>query len=227
MLYPGDTLQQRILQNGRHNQGWFLWVAFLDDLMKDPRYEVRHFLAPRARMCEEVEEATERYKDTLTLHIVNGNNDLKEALLNARMSSASSCVVARSEPELKLMKVFNVAHHHCWVIRLGMPKTTIVLHEVTLDIDEGKAICSQETEIPPDADASWIMNNLFIKTPKLLDGLYSYVREGGEPKAFQLWQLAASLGNQKAKMLLSTLKNTLKSNMMFLIYLMSVFSEHL
>ena len=169
--------------------------ATLDFLKADPRYDLRYFFAPKSRMNREVEEAADRYKGSLTFRVVNGNEDLKKAFAECKDVECflmNACPIILKKEVLDEMKVFNIhpgdlatnrGHHpHLWTVRLGEPKTKIVLHEVGLGIDEGNVICSKEIDVPPDADAGHLLSALFDVIPLLLDRLYAYLRKECEPE---------------------------------------------
>ncbi len=169
----------------------------LDALMEDERFEVKRFLAPMSRLCEDVYTAKRRYRD-LDFAIVRNNEELLAAF---RGSEGVDCYVMNACPiilkrnALEVMPVYNIhpgslrynrGHQpHLWTVLLGEPESEIVLHTVTAGIDEGAVIGRQVCPIGPEMDALSVLNLLEDRIPALLDSLYEHIAEGKAPLAVE------------------------------------------
>lgn len=169
----------------------------LDALMEDGRFEVKRFIAPMSRLCEDVYTAKRRYRD-LDFAIVRNNEELLAAF---RESEGVDCYVMNACPiilkrnALEVMPVYNIhpgslrhnrGHQpHLWTVLLGEPESEIVLHTVTAGIDEGAVIGRQVCPIGADMDALSVLNLLEDRIPALLDSLYEHLAEGKAPLAVE------------------------------------------
>lgn len=160
----------------------------LDFLMKDKRFDVRYFLTPQERLCEDVYAAREKYKDRLSMEIVKDNRELEKKfseMTDVDCFLMNACSIILDAGALSKMKVFNIhpgdlaynrGHQpHCWTVRLGEKKTKIVMHTVSEKIDVGKVIKSVEIPVAPDDSATDVLNHAEEQIPVLLDGLYQYM----------------------------------------------------
>jgi len=167
----------------------------LDALMEHPLFEVRYFLAPKARLCSEVYDAAERYKEQLTMEVVADNEELAERF--AKIDDVdcflmNACPIILNQRVLDKMKVFNIhpgdLHYnrghqpHMWTVLLGEKETKIVLHTVGVKIDAGFIIRSITVPVQMQDNAGDVLNHAEDKIPLLLDGLYAHLREGIPPE---------------------------------------------
>lgn len=161
----------------------------LDALMEHDKFEVKYFLAPKARLCQDVYDAAERYGDRLTLEIVENNDDLASRLAeidDVDCFLMNACNIILNADVLEKMPFYNIhpgrlennrGHHpHLWTVLLGEETDEIVLHEVVPSIDEGKVIAYEDISIPADANSLEVLDLLEDMIPKLLDRLYLYLR---------------------------------------------------
>lgn len=163
----------------------------LDALMVHPKYEVRYFFAPRARLCQDVYDAAERYKDKLTLEVIDDNRMLAERLAQIKDVECflmNACSIILKQDVLDEMPFYNIhpgdlaynrGHQpHMWTVRLGEKSSKIELHKVCTGIDEGYIVCSKKMPVSPEQSAGEVLNMLEDQIPCLLDGLYAHLREG-------------------------------------------------
>lgn len=166
-------------------------VRALDALMEHPQFDVRYFLTPGSRLCQEVYEAQERYQDLLNMEIVNDN-----AQLAARFAEISdvdcfvmnACPIILDREVLAQMKVFNIhpgdlrynrGHQpHCWTVLLGERQTKIVMHSVGEGIDQGGIVGSVDIAVSPEDSAGDVLDHAEDEIPVLLDALYRHLAEG-------------------------------------------------
>lgn len=163
----------------------------LDALMEHPLFEVRYFLAPKARLCEEVYDAARRYEKQLTMEIVADNEELAKCFGEIRDVDCflmNACPIILNQKVLERMRVFNIhpgdLHYnrghqpHMWTVLLGEQETKIVLHTVGTAIDAGFVIKSVRIPVQVQDNAEDVLNHAEDKIPLLLDALYAYLREG-------------------------------------------------
>lgn len=160
----------------------------LDCLMEHELFDVRYFLAPRARLCEDVYVAKEKYREKLSMEIVENNEDLSKRFAEIKDVDCflmNACPIILNSEVLRQMRVFNIhpgdlkynrGHQpHCWTVRLGETETKIVLHTVSEKIDAGKIIKSVEIPVKQEDSATDVLNRAEDQIPILLDGLYQYL----------------------------------------------------
>lgn len=162
----------------------------LDSLMAHPLYDVRYFFAPKSRLCQDVFDAQEKYKDCLEMEIMDNNGQL--AARFAEISDAdcflmNACPIILNREVLSKMRVFNIhpgdprynrGHQpHCWTVLLGERQTRIVLHRVTETIDSGAVIKSVDIPVSADDSAGDVLNHAENQIPVLLDALYRHLTE--------------------------------------------------
>ena len=163
----------------------------LDALMEHPLFEVRYFLAPKTRLCEEVCDAARRYDKQLTMEIVSDNEELAERfneIDDVDCFLMNACPIILNQKVLERMKVFNIhpgdLHYnrghqpHMWTVLLGEQETKIVLHTVGTAIDAGFVIKSVRVPVQVEDNAGDVLNHAEDNIPLLLDALYAYLREG-------------------------------------------------
>ncbi|MFP3153568.1 hypothetical protein LQZ18_03910 [Lachnospiraceae bacterium ZAX-1] len=165
----------------------------LDALMEHPLYEVKYFIAPKARLCQDVWDACEKYKGKLEFSIVNDKRELEQKF--AQRKDADSWIMNASpiildKGVLDQADVFNIhpgnletnrGHHpHLWTVLLGEPKSQIVLYKVNEEIDLGEVVHFVEIGISPDDSSLDVLNKLEDRIPDLLDAFYEY-RVNHEP----------------------------------------------
>lgn len=168
----------------------------LDSLMEHPMYDVRYFFAPKERLCQDVYNAQEKYKDRLTMEVIENNQQLAERF--AQISDVdyflmNACPIILNHQVLSKKKVFNIhpgdirynrGHQpHCWTVLLGERKTKIVLHVVQEHIDAGEIIKSVDVEVSEDDSAEDVLNHAEDQIPVLLDALYQHLTEQTEYEA--------------------------------------------
>lgn len=162
----------------------------LDCLMENPLFEVRYFFAPKAKLCQDVYDARERYKDRLELEIIQGNEQLSKRfgeIRDVEYFLMNACSIILSREVLSKMKVFNIhpgdisynrGHQpHCWTVLLGEKKTKIVLHRVHEAIDSGEIVKSVEVGVSSDDSAADVLNHAEDQIPILLDALYRHLTQ--------------------------------------------------
>lgn len=162
----------------------------LDSLMAHPLYDVRYFFAPRAKLCQDVYDAQERYKDFLDMKIIDDNQQLAECFAqipDVDCFLMNACPIILNREVLSKMKVFNIhpgdLHYnrghqpHCWTVLLGERKTKIVLHTVSERIDVGKVVKSVDVEVSADDSAEDVLNHAEDQIPVLLDALFQHLTE--------------------------------------------------
>lgn len=167
----------------------------LEALMEHPKYEVKYFLAPRARLCQDVYDAQEKYKDQLKMEIIEDNEMLAQRFSqidDVKCFIMNACPIILKRNVLDNMKIFNIhpgdlrynrGHQpQMWSVLLGEPSTKITLHAVGEQIDAGTIIKSKSISISPQDDALTVLDHAEDQIPYLLDGLYSYLIENALPE---------------------------------------------
>ena len=165
----------------------------LDALMAHDGFEVKCFIAPMSRLCEDVYTAKRRYP-ALDFAIVRNNEELLAALREMRGIDCfvmNACPIILREDVLAAIPVYNIhpgslrrnrGHQpHLWTVLLGEPESEIVLHTVTAGIDEGAVIGREVCSIGEDMDALSVLNCLEDRIPALLDSLYEHITQGRPP----------------------------------------------
>lgn len=168
----------------------------LDSLMEHPMYDVRYFFAPAARLCKDVYAAQEKYKDCLTMEVIENNKQLAkrfERISDVDCFLMNACPIILNHEVLSKMRVFNIhpgdlrynrGHQpHCWTVLLGERQTKIVLHAVNEKIDAGKIIKSADVEVSEEDNAGDVLNHAEDQIPVLLSGLYQYLTGQAEYEA--------------------------------------------
>lgn len=163
-------------------------VRALDALMEHPKFDVRYFLTPGSRLCQEVYDAGERYQDTLNMEIVDSNEQL--AARFAEISDVdcfvmNACPIILNKIVLTQMRVFNIhpgdlrynrGHQpHCWTVLLGERQTRIMMHAVGEGIDSGGVVGSVDIPVSPEDSAGDVLNHAEDEIPVLLDALYRHL----------------------------------------------------
>lgn len=165
----------------------------LEALMAHGGFEVKHFIAPISRLCEDVYTAKRRYPD-LNFAVVRNNEELLAAFLEAKGIDCfvmNACPIILKENVLAAMPVYNIhpgslrynrGHQpHLWTVLLGEPESEIVLHKVSAGIDEGAVIGRQVCAIGEEMDALSVLDCLEDRIPELLDSLYEHITQGRPP----------------------------------------------
>ena len=165
-------------------------VRALDSLMAHPMFEVKYFFVPKARLCQEVYDAREKYKDCLEMEVIEDKKQL--AMRFGQISDVdcflmNACSIILNREVLSKMRVFNIhpgdlrynrGHQpQCWTVLLGERQTKITLHMVGEAIDAGPVIKSVEIKVSPDDSAEDVLNHAEDEIPVLLDALYSHLTE--------------------------------------------------
>lgn len=162
----------------------------LDALMESPLFEVRYFLTPKERLCQDVYDAKERYRGRLQMEIIEDNGQLSNRfgeIHDVECFLMNACSIILSGEVLSKMRVFNIhpgdLHYnrghqpHCWTVLLGERKTKIVLHRVCEEIDSGEIVKSVEIDVSPDDSATDVLNNAENQIPVLLVALYRHLTQ--------------------------------------------------
>lgn len=165
----------------------------LDCLMAHPMFDVRYFLVPGSRLCQDVFHAQEKYKDHLEMEIVYDNRQLAArfaAITDVDCFLMNACPIILNKEVLSQMRVFNIhpgdlrynrGHQpHCWTVLLGERQTKIVLHTVTEKIDSGWIIKSVDVPVLADDSAEDVLIHAEDQIPILLDALYKHLTEHTE-----------------------------------------------
>ncbi len=160
----------------------------LDALMSDSRFNVKYFLSPRSRLCADVYEAAERYKDSLSLEIIDTKPDLAKRISkinDVRCFLMNACPFILTSEILSYMDFYNIhpgdlytnrGHHpHLWSVMLDEMETKICLHKVNVDIDLGEVIADSVIELKGNENSLEILNMAEDRIPILLNGLYRYL----------------------------------------------------
>ena len=160
----------------------------LDALMADKRFRVKYFFAPRPRLCEDVYNAADRYKDKLKLEIINNKAMLAERFSQITDVSCflmNACPFILNEAVLSHMDVYNIhpgslktnrGHHpHLWTVLLGEKYTSICIHKVNTQVDLGDVIEEVDIKLTGKENALEVLNLAEDRIPLLLDGLYGYL----------------------------------------------------
>ena len=166
-------------------------VRALDALMEHPLYEVRYFLTPASRLCQEVYDAQKKYQDVLRMELVDNNDQLVARFAGIQDVDCfimNACPIILSREVLARMPVFNIhpgdlrynrGHQpHCWTVLLGETETKIVLHSAGAAIDSGGVIKSVKIAVSPEDSAGDVLNHAEDQIPVLLDALYRHLTEG-------------------------------------------------
>lgn len=160
----------------------------LEALMADSRFEVRYFLAPESRLCDEVFECAEKYKDSVKLEIISCKAELVRRIASindAECFLMNACPFILTEEILDNMDFYNIhpgnlftnrGHQpHLWTVLLNERETEICLHKVNTEIDQGYVIESVKVELTGRENSLEVLNKAEDEIPKLLDGLYNYL----------------------------------------------------
>ncbi|RKI44393.1 hypothetical protein D7V86_01610 [bacterium D16-51] len=164
----------------------------LDSLMEHPLYDVKYFFVPTERLCQDVYDAQEKYKNCLTMETMDNNGQLAARfaqIFDVDCFLMNACPIILNHEVLSKMRVFNIhpgdLHYnrghqpHCWTVLLGERQTKIVMHSVNETIDTGEIIKSVDVEVSEDDSAGDVLNHAEDQIPVLLDALYQYLT--GQP----------------------------------------------
>ncbi len=169
----------------------------LDALMEHDGYEVGVFLAPVSRLCADIYDARKRFPD-LEFGYVRNNDEVLAAFEKAKASGITcfvmnACPIILNDAVLKAMPVYNIhpgdIHYnrghqpHMWTVLLGDSSSEIILHSVTVGIDEGNIIACRDMAVTEDMDCLDVLDGLEDMIPELLDGLYDHLMKGTAPIA--------------------------------------------
>lgn len=162
----------------------------LDSLMAHPMFDVRYFFAPRSKLCRDVFDAQEKYKDCFEMEVIDNNGQLAARfaeITDVDCFLMNACPIILNREVLAEMKVFNIhpgdlrcnrGHQpHCWTVLLGERQTRIVLHRVTEAIDSGPVVKSVGIPVSADDSAEDVLNHAEAEIPVLLDALYKHLTE--------------------------------------------------
>lgn len=165
----------------------------LDALMAHEGFDVKKFIAPMSRLCEDVYTAKRRYRD-LDFAVVRNNEELLAAFQESKGIDCfvmNACPIILKEDVLAVMPVYNIhpgslrynrGHQpHLWTVLLGEAESEIVLHTVTAGIDEGAVIGREVCPIGKEMDALSVLNCLEDRIPALLCSLYEHITQGRPP----------------------------------------------
>lgn len=165
----------------------------LDCLMEHPLFEVRYFFVPKARLCPDVYEAKETYKEYLEMEVMEDNKQLQERfaqLQDVDCFLMNACSIILDARTLSYMNIYNIhpgdlgtnrGHHpHLWTVLLGERRSKIVLHSVSEKIDAGGIVKSIEVPVYAEDGAREVLERLEGNIPLLLDALYQHLTEHTE-----------------------------------------------
>ncbi len=160
----------------------------VDALMADKRFNVKYFLTPRSRLCGEVYEAAEKYKETLSLEIISSKSDLAKRISEIKDVDCfliNACPFILTAEILSHMDFYNIhpgdlrtnrGHHpHLWSVLLDERETKICLHKVNVHIDLGEVIEDVTVKLDGTENSLEVLNKTEDHIPLLLDGLYRYL----------------------------------------------------
>lgn len=161
----------------------------LTSLIEHPLYEVKYFIVPSKRLCQDVYNAMEEYKNQVKIIIVSNHAELLRVLMEIKDVECflmNACPIILKQDVLDCMDFYNIhpgdlsynrGHHpHLWTVLLGEKKSKITIHKVNTEIDTGEVIGSVEVTIKEDENAEDVLNKLEYEIPVLLDVLYEYRR---------------------------------------------------
>lgn len=167
----------------------------LDALMDDNRFEVKYFLTPRSKLCEDVYEAEKKYKDKLKLEIISTKQELLERICiikDVQCFLMNACPFILTKEILDNMDFYNIhpgclstnrGHQpHLWSVLLNEKETKICLHKVTPKIDLGYVIADSTIKLCGVENSLEILNKAEDEIPVLLEGLYNYLIGKGKIK---------------------------------------------
>ena len=160
----------------------------LDALMSDRRFNVKYFLTPKSRLCYDVYECAEKYKDRVNMEIIGSKKELLERISEIKDVSCflmNACPFILTKEILDKMDFYNIhpgslftnrGHQpHLWTVLLDERETEICLHKVNTEIDLGYVIESVKIELTGKENSLEVLNKAEDNIPKLLDGLYNYL----------------------------------------------------
>ncbi len=160
----------------------------LDALMADDRYNVKYFLTPGSRLCDEVYEAADKYKDRVDMEIISTKRELTERMAQINDVACflmNACPFILTDEILDHMDVYNIhpgslltnrGHQpHLWTVLLDERETEICLHKVSAEIDLGYVIEDIKINLTGKENSLEVLNKAEDKIPLLLDGLYDYL----------------------------------------------------
>lgn len=160
----------------------------LDALMSDDRFDVKYFLTPKSRLCSEVFDCAEKYKEQVSLEIIDNKKELLKRISEINDVSCflmNACPFILTEEILENMDFYNIhpgslftnrGHQpHLWTVLLNERETEICLHKVNTEIDLGYVIESVKIELTGKENSLEVLNKAEDHIPELLDGLYDYL----------------------------------------------------
>lgn len=160
----------------------------LDALMHHPAFDVKYNWAPEKRLCSDVYEAAERYKEKISLQIIKDRNDLLAQLKkvnDVRCFLMNASPIILTKPILEVMDFYNIhpgslvdnrGHHpHLWSILLDESETQINLHSVTPEIDLGNLISSITLPVRKEDTSFTLLNRMEDHIGELLTDLAQYL----------------------------------------------------
>lgn len=160
----------------------------LDALMADSRFNVKYFLTPKSRLCEEVYECAEKYSDKVKLEIIENKSELFKRIEEIKDVSCflmNACPFILTREILDNMDFYNIhpgslftnrGHQpHLWTVLLDERETEICLHKVNTEIDLGHVIESVKIKLDGRENSLEVLNKAEDEIPVLLDGLYEYL----------------------------------------------------
>ena len=169
----------------------------LDALMEHPDFQVLHFLTPASRLCDDVFEAEQRYRDYFPMVTVANRRELTEKIagihdVSCFLMNASPIILDKAV--LEKIDFYNIhpgslksnrGHHpHLWSVLLDEKETEICLHKVTEKIDLGLVIGRVPVPLLPDDTSFTLLNRAEDQIPALLTALAAYLR--GECEAIDM-----------------------------------------
>lgn len=160
----------------------------LDALMADERFNVKYFLSPRSRLCPDVFEAGEKYKERLKLEIIDTKAQLAQRISEIKDTECfvmNACPFILTADILSHMDFYNIhpgdlrtnrGHHpHLWTVLLDERSTSICIHRVNTQIDLGEVIEDAAIKLKGNENALEVLDMAEDMIPHLLDGLYNFL----------------------------------------------------
>ncbi|MCD7854499.1 MAG: hypothetical protein LUG66_02655 [Clostridiales bacterium] len=160
----------------------------LEALFQDSRFNVKYFLTPKSRLCDEVWDCEKKYRDKVKMEIISNKAELRDRfaeIKDVKCFLMNACPFILTEEILNSKDVYNIhpgdlhnnrGHHpHLWSVLLGERETEICLHKVTPEIDLGEVIESIKIPLEGTENSLEVLDKAEDEIPRLLDALYEYL----------------------------------------------------
>ncbi|MCD8089323.1 MAG: hypothetical protein LUD81_01620 [Clostridiales bacterium] len=160
----------------------------LDALFQDDRFNVKYFITPKSRLCDDVWDCEKKYRDRVKMEIVSNKTELRDRfseIKDVECFIMNACPYILTEEILSLMTVYNIhpgnlhnnrGHHpHLWSVLLDERETEICIHKVSSQIDLGEVVESIKIPLSGKENSLEVLNKAEDEIPQLLDSLYEYL----------------------------------------------------